>query len=137
MLNWIIDFSLRHRALVLVVSILVGVVGVASMNRLSIDAFPDVTDALVQINTVAPSLSPLEVEEQISAKVEQVMGGLPNLKLVRSMSKFGLSQVTVVFEDGTDLYFARSQVLERLQIVELPEGLDRPTMGPVATGLGE
>ena len=137
MLNWIIDVSLKNRALVLVISLFVAVAGVASMNRLSIDAFPDVTDVMVQINTVAPSLSPLEIEQQISAKVEQVMGGLPNLKLVRSMSKFGLSQVTVVFEDGTDIYFARSQVLERLQAVELPGGMERPTMGPVATGLGE
>ncbi len=111
--------------------------GVYSVQHLSVDAFPDVTDVMVQINTVAPALGPAEVEQQISAKVEQVMGGLPRLKLVRSMSKFGLSQVTLVFEDGTDIYFARAQVLERLQAVELPQGLERPTMGPVATGLGE
>jgi cobalt-zinc-cadmium resistance protein CzcA len=92
---------------------------------------------MVQVNTVAPALSPLEVESQISSKVETVMGGLPGVKLVRSMSKFGLSQITLVFEDGTDLYFARSQVLERLQAVELPAGFERPTMGPIATGLGE
>ncbi len=137
MLNWIIDASLRNRNLVLFVAAIAAAAGVVSMSQLSIDALPDVTDVLVQINTVAPALSPQEVEQQISAKVEQTMGGLPNLKLVRSMSKFGLSQVTVVFEDGTDLYFARSQVLERLQSVELPQGLERPTMGPVATGLGE
>ncbi len=137
MLNWIIEASLRHRKLVLVLSALVAVLGVYSVQQLSIDAFPDVTDVMVQINTVAPALGPAEVEQQISAKVEQVMGGLPHLKLVRSMSKFGLSQVTLVFEDGTDIYFARAQVLERLQAVELPQGLQRPTMGPVATGLGE
>ena len=137
MLNALIDASLRNRKLVLVLALLAVVTGAFSMSRLSIDAFPDVTDIMVQVNTVAPALSPLEVEQQISAKVEQVMSGIPNLKLVRSMSKFGLSQVTVVFEDGTDLYFARAQVLERLQAVELPEGIVRPTMGPIATGLGE
>ncbi len=137
MLNWIIEVSLRHRKLVLVLSALVAALGVYSVQHLSVDAFPDVTDVMVQINTVAPALGPAEVEQQISAKVEQVMGGLPRLKLVRSMSKFGLSQVTLVFEDGTDIYFARAQVLERLQAVELPQGLERPTMGPVATGLGE
>jgi cobalt-zinc-cadmium resistance protein CzcA len=137
MLNWIIEASLRNRKLVLVLAALAVVTGAMSMSKLSIDALPDVTDVMVQINTVAPALSPLEVEAQLSARIEATMGGLPNLKLVRSMSKFGLSQVTVVFEDGTDLYFARAQVLERLQSVELPEGLSRPTMGPVATGLGE
>ncbi|MBI2931958.1 MAG: efflux RND transporter permease subunit [Planctomycetes bacterium] len=137
MLNWIIDVSLKHRTLVLVLTIVLAGAGVFSLGRLSIDALPDVTDVMVQINTVAPALSPLEIEQQISAKIEQAMAGLPNLKLVRSLSKFGLSQVTLVFEDGTDLYFARAQALERLQSVELPEGPERPTLGPVATGLGE
>lgn len=137
MLNWLIDASLKNRKLVLVIALLAVATGAMSLSQLSIDAFPDVTDVMVQINTVAPALSPFEIEQQISAKIEAALGGLPNLKLVRSMSKFGLSQVTVVFEDGTDLYFARAQVLERLQSVELPAGLPRPTMGPVATGLGE
>lgn len=137
MLNWVIDASLRHRRLVLVIAFLAVAAGGISLSHLSIDAFPDVTDVLVQVNTVAPSLSPLEVEAQISAKVEQAIGGLPRLKLLRSMSKFGLSQVTIVFEDGTDLHFARSQVLERLLSVELPAGIARPALGPVATGLGE
>jgi len=137
MLNWIIEASLRHRKLVILLSLALVVTGLFSLRQLSFDAFPDVTDVMVQVNTIAPSLSPVEIERQISAKIEQVMGGLPNLNLVRSMSKFGLSQVTLVFEDGTDIYFARAQVLERLQSVELPEGLERPTMGPVATGLGE
>ncbi len=137
MLNRIIDASLRHRTLVLVLAGVFVVGGTYSMSKLSIDAFPDVTDVMVQVNTVAPALSPVEVESQISARVEQSLGGLPRLKLVRSMSKFGLSQVTLVFEDGTDLYFARAQVLERIQSVALPEGLERPTLGPVATGLGE
>jgi cobalt-zinc-cadmium resistance protein CzcA len=137
MLNWIIDFSLQNRKLVLLFSLLLIVTGVFAMRRLSIDAFPDVTDVMVQINTTAPALSPEEIEKQISARVEQAMAGIPNLKLVRSLSKFGLSQVTVVFKDGTDLYFARAQVLERLQAVELPTGMERPVMGPIATGLGE
>ncbi len=137
MLNWIIDASLKHRGIVLFASAVVIGVGLFSMRSLSIDAFPDVGDVMVQVNTVAPALGPLEVEQQISARVEQAMSGMPHLKLVRSMSKFGLSQVSIVFEDGTDLTFARAQVLERMQSVELPEGLERPEMGPIATGLGE
>jgi heavy metal efflux system protein len=137
MLNWIIDLSLRHRRVVVALTVVFAALSVFSLQRLSVDAFPDVTDVMVQVNTVAPALSPVEVEQQISAKVEQVMGGMPRLKLVRSMSKFGLSQVTLVFEDGTDVYFARAQVLERLQSVELPEGIERPKLGPIATGLGE
>lgn len=123
--------------MVLLLTAIVVVTGIGSLSRLSIDALPDVTDVMVQINTIAPGLDPLEVEQQLSFKVEQAMGGLPNLKLVRSMSKFGLSQTTLVFEDGTDIYFARAQILERLQRIELPEGIASPTMGPIATGLGE
>lgn len=116
--------------LVLAIALFATIGGAISMSRLSVDALPDVTDVMVQVNTSAPALSPVEVEQQISARIEQTMGGLPGLKLVRSMSKFGLSQVTLVFQDGTDLYFARAQVLERLQSVELPEGLERPKLGP-------
>lgn len=137
MLNYIIDASLRNRRIVLILTAVVGLAGIGSLSRLSIDALPDVTDVIVNINTIAPGLDPLEIEQQLSFKVEQAMGGLPNLKLVRSLSKFGLSQTTLVFEDGTDIYFARAQVLERLQRIELPEGISRPTMGPIATGLGE
>src|SRR5262245_55458126 len=137
MLNWIIDASLRHRKTVVVLALLACIAGGWSLSKLSLDALPDVTDVMVQINTPAPALSPLEVEQQISARVELAIGGISHLKLVRSTSKFGLSQVTVVFEDGTDLHSARTQVLERLQSVELPEGIARPTMGPIATGLGE
>lgn len=137
MLTWIITASLRNRGVVLALSAVLAGLGLWSMSRLSIDAFPDVTDVMVQVNTVAPALSPVEIEQQITARVEQSMGGLTNLKLVRSLSKFGLSQVTVVFDDGTDLHFARTQVMQRLGSVELPEGIERPTLGPVATGLGE
>jgi cobalt-zinc-cadmium resistance protein CzcA len=137
MLNAIIRFSLANRRLVLVLSALLIATGLFSMGRLSIDAFPDTTDVMVQINTVAPALGPVEVERQITARIEQALGGLPSLRLTRSVSKFGLSQVTVVFEDGTDLYFARQQVMERVSTLELPERIPRPTLGPVATGLGE
>ena len=89
------------------------------------------------LNTVAPALSPLEIEQQITFPVEQVIAGLPRLNEVRSISKFGLSQVTAIFEDGTDVYFARQVVMERLQTIELPAGTPRPELGPVATGLGE
>src|SRR6516162_6947072 len=137
MLNWIIDFALRHRLAVIVVALAAGVAGVFSLQRLDIDAFPDTTPVQVQINTVAPSLGPEEVEQQITFPVEQVLSGLPRLQNLRSVSKFGLSQVVVTFQDGTDIYFARQQVNERLATVELPVGLERPRMGPVATGLGE
>ena len=105
--------------------------------HLDIDAFPDTTPVQIQINTVAPSLAPEEVERQITFPVEQAISGLPGLDMVRSISKFGLSQVVVTFQDGTDIYFARQLVNERLGTVELPEGIERPQMGPVSTGLGE
>lgn len=137
MLNWLIDFSLRHRALVILGVMLLGGVGVASLRQLDIDAFPDTTPVMIQINTVAPALSPEEVERQITFPVEQAISGLPGLQDLRSISKFGLSQVVVIFEDGVDIYFARQLINERLSTVELPEGIQRPQMGPVSTGLGE
>ncbi len=137
MLNPIIDWSLRNRLLVMIATTAVIVAGVVAFRRLPIDAFPDTTPVQVQINTVAPALSPLEIERQATAPVEQAISGLPKLAEVRSISRFGLSQVTVVFEEGTDIYLARQVVSERLQAVELPPGIERPTLGPVATGLGE
>ena len=137
MLNFIIDWSLRHRIAVLMLTAGLVVVGLLALPRLDIDAFPDTTPVQVQINTVAPALAPEEVERSITAPIEQAIGGLPKVSLVRSISKFGLSQVTVVFADGTDIYFARQLVTERLGTVELPDGLNRPELGPVATGLGE
>jgi cobalt-zinc-cadmium resistance protein CzcA len=136
-LNRIIDFSLRHRLLVIAAALALVVGGVLSMRYLDIDAFPDTTPVQVQINTVAPALGPEEVEQQITFPVEQVLSGLPRLEQLRSVSKFGLSQVVVTFEDGTDIYFARQLVNERLTTAEIPEGIARPRMGPVATGLGE
>lgn len=137
MLNWVIDFSLRNRAVVLIAMLVVIVAGGWSLQYLDIDAFPDTTPVMVQINTTAPSLAPEEVERQITFPIEQVISGLPGLEKLRSISKFGLSQVVVVFEDSTDIYFARQLINERLTTVELPTGIERPKMGPVSTGLGE
>ena len=137
MLARILDWSLRHRAVVVLAWTAVAIAGVISWLRLPVDAFPDTTPTQVQVNTVAPSLAPLEIERQISIPVEASIGGLPGLVEVRSVSKFGFSQVTATFEEGTDVYLARQTLSERLQGVELPRGVDRPTLGPVATGLGE
>lgn len=137
MLNALISWSLRHRVLVLALTVVVVIAGIIALRRLDIDAFPDTTPVQVQINTVAPALASEEVERQITAPVEQAIGGLPRVEQVRSISKFGLSQVSVVFADGTDIYFARQLITERLGAVELPPGIERPQLGPVATGLGE
>jgi len=136
-LNRIIDFSLRHRAMVIVAVALAAAGGGAALSQLDVDAFPDTTPVQVQINTTAPALAPEEVERQITFPIEQAISGLPRVELVRSISKFGLSQVVVVFEDGVDIYFARQQINERLTAVELPAGITSPKMGPVSTGLGE
>ncbi len=137
MLNWVIDFSLRHRFFVLLGVAALAAAGVVSLYNLNIDAFPDTTPVMVQINTVMPALGPEEAERQITIPIEQALGGLPRLDGMRSISKFGLSQVVVTFEDGTDVYFARQVVNERLLSVELPQGSPRPELGPVSTGLGE
>jgi len=137
MLNWLIDFSLRNRALVLVAVLVVIVGGAFSLQYLDVDAFPDTTPVMVQINTVAAALSPEEEERQLTFPIEQAIAGLPGLQKLRSISKFGLSQVVVIFEDGTDIYFARQLINERMGTVALPDGIGRPEMGPVSTGLGE
>jgi cobalt-zinc-cadmium resistance protein CzcA len=137
MLNAIIDWSLRNRFIVLAGAVLFVILGLWSRAQLDIDAFPDTTPVQVQINTVAPGLAPEEVERQITYPIEQAINGLPRLQQLRSISKFGLSQVVVVFTDGTDIYFARQMINERLTVAEMPEGMPRPKMGPIATGLGE
>lgn len=137
MLSKIIELSLRHRLVVILAWAGIAIAGVVAFRRLPMDAFPDTTPVQVQINTVAPALSPLEIERQATALVEQAIGGLPGLSEVRSLSRFGLSQVTVTFEDGTDIWLARQVVGERLAGIELPPSVERPQMGPVATGLGE
>ena len=113
------------------------VLGVLSFRSLPFDAFPDTTPVQVQVNAVAPTLTPLEVERQLTVPVEQSLLGLPRLEELRSVSRFGLAQVTLKFADGTELGSARQQVLERLSRAKLPDGFDRPTLGPVTTGLGE
>ena len=137
MLNAIIRWSVRHRVAVLLCGLALTMLGLYALSRLPFDAFPDTTPVQVQINTTAPALSPLEVERQITVPVEQAISGLPGLHEVRSLSKFGLSQVTVIFEDDTDIYLGRQVVAERVGGVELPPGIQRPQLGPVATGLGE
>ncbi|MBI47651.1 MAG: CusA/CzcA family heavy metal efflux RND transporter [Marinobacter sp.] len=138
MINAILRFSVERRFLTLsLILVLVGV-GLWSFQRLPIDAVPDITNVQVQINTEAPGYSPLEAEQRITFPVETALYGLPNLSYTRSISRYGLSQVTVVFEEGTDIYFARNLINERLGTIKnaLPPGLE-PEMGPIATGLGE
>ncbi len=136
-LNRIIDCSLRNRLLVIIGVMAAAVAGAIALQQLDVDAFPDTTPVQVQINTVAPSLGPEEVERQITFPIEQAITGLRGLEQLRSISKFGLSQVVVLFEDGTDIYFARQLINERLATVGMSQGIGRPKMGPVATGLGE
>jgi heavy metal efflux system protein len=139
MLERIIEFSIRQRAIVLLATIALTGIGLLSFTKLPIDAVPDITNVQVQINTNVPALSPVEVEQQITFPIEWSMGGLPNVEQIRSISRYGLSQVTVVFEDGTDIFWARQLVGERLTEARgsLPEGLAEPQMGPISTGLGE
>lgn len=137
MLNRIIDLSLRYRALVFLATALLAVVGVISFLQLPFDAFPDTTPVQVRVDAVAPALSPLEVEREITFPLEQVIGGMPGLLEVRTVSKFGFAQLTAIFEDGTNVNDARQAVSERLQSVDLPPGVDRPALGPISTGLGE
>lgn len=139
MIESIIRFSIKQRLLVLMLVFFLMVGGAFSLQKLPIDAVPDITNVQVQILTAAPSLAPLEVERQITFPVEIAMSGLPGVAEVRSVSKFGLSAVTVVFDDSTDTYFARQLVLERLSDVrrQIPESVGSPEMGPISTGLGE
>jgi cobalt-zinc-cadmium resistance protein CzcA len=137
MLNHLIQFSLNNRFVILLLAILLVVVGVNSAQQLPLDAFPDTTPNQVQINTIAPALSPEEIERLITYPVELSLGGLAGLEEIRSVSKFGLSQVVAIFSDDINIYFARQQINERLGEIQLPPGIAKPTMGPVATGLGE
>ena len=138
MLERIVYFSIRQRWPVLFAVLGLCALGVYNFQRLPIDAVPDITNVQVQINTEAPGFSPLESEQRVTFPIETAIAGLPRLEYTRSISRYGLSQVTVVFEDGTDIYFARQLINERLQEVksQLPQGLE-PGMGPIATGLGE
>ncbi|MGU7811395.1 efflux RND transporter permease subunit [Burkholderia sp. AW49-1] len=138
MFERLIRFAIAHRWLVMLAIAAVAALGVFSYQKLPIDAVPDITNVQVQINTAAPGYSPLEAEQRITYPVETVMAGLPGLEQTRSISRYGLSQVTVIFKDGTDIYFARQLVNERIQEAKdkLPAGI-APAMGPTSTGLGE
>jgi cobalt-zinc-cadmium resistance protein CzcA len=138
MLERIIHISIRHRWLVLFAVFGICILGIYNFKRLPIDAVPDITNVQVQVNTEAPGYTPLEVEQRITYPIETAIAGIPKLDYTRSISRYGLSQVTVVFEEGTNIYFARQLLAERLQEIksEIPAGID-PMMGPIATGLGE
>ncbi len=138
MLESVLHFSIKNRWLILLLTALVAAVGVFSLKRLPIDAVPDITNNQVQINAMAPSLSPTEVEKQVTFPIENALAGIPGLQSTRSLSRNGFSQVTAVFDDDLNIYFARQQVTERLGEAKesLPEGVE-PVMGPIATGLGE
>ncbi|PXX38464.1 MULTISPECIES: efflux RND transporter permease subunit [Burkholderia] len=138
MFERLIRFAIAHRWLVMLAIAAVAALGVFSYQKLPIDAVPDITNVQVQINTAVPGYSPLEAEQRITYPIETVMAGLPGLEQTRSISRYGLSQVTVIFKDGTDIYFARQLVNERIQEAKdkLPAGI-APAMGPTSTGLGE
>ncbi|NVZ19401.1 CusA/CzcA family heavy metal efflux RND transporter [Pseudomonas costantinii] len=138
MFERLIQFAIEQRIIVLLAVLLMAGVGIASYQKLPIDAVPDITNVQVQINSAAAGFSPLETEQRITFPIETAMAGLPGLQQTRSLSRSGLSQVTVIFKDGTDLFFARQLVNERLQVAreQLPAGIET-AMGPISTGLGE
>lgn len=138
MFERIIRFAIEHRWLVMLAVLGMAGYGIYSYQQLPIDAVPDITNVQVQVNTSAPGYSPLETEQRVTYPLETVMSGLPNLEQTRSLSRYGLSQITVIFKDGTDIFFARQLVNERLQGAkdQLPSGIT-PSLGPISTGLGE
>ena len=139
MLNSLISGALNNRFMVLALTIIISVVGASAAIRLPLDAVPDLTNIQVQVITEAAALSPLEVETLLSFPVEGAMSGLPDVEQIRSISKFGISVVTIVFHEGTDLYRARQLVAERLPRAaeNIPPGYGTPMLGPIATALGE
>ena len=138
MIDRILQFSIKYRVFIVVLGLLLLGGGLYSATKLPIDAVPDVTSNQVQINTLAPGFAPLEMEKYVSFPIEVAMSSLPRKEEIRSISQFGLSQVTVTFEDGVDIYWARQLVLERLMEAEreLPPGV-APELSPISTGLGE
>ena len=138
MLESLVAWSIRQRVLVVVLTLATGLLGAFAFQRLPIDAVPDITNNQVQVNTLVPGLSPFEIEQQVTTPIETALGGIPGLQSVRSLSRNSFSQITAVFEDDVDIWFARNQVAERISSVQelLPIGAE-PAMGPVATGLGE
>ncbi|MFN6053109.1 MAG: efflux RND transporter permease subunit, partial [Planctomycetia bacterium] len=137
MIGSLLEIVLKHRWLVFIIFVGFAAFSLWRLPNLAIDAFPDTTPVQVQVNTYAAGLAAEEVERQVTFPIEQEISGIPRLSALRSLSKFGLSQVTITFEEGTSIYFARQQVSERLGNVTLPLGVARPQLGPIATGLGE
>lgn len=137
MLEKVIRVSVERRGIVIALWALVAALGAAAFAELPFDAFPDVTPVQVQVNVAAQALSPLEIEALVTAPVEAALSGIPGLVQLRSLSRPGLSQTTLVFEDGTDVFRARAAAAERVARIELPSGIERPAIGPMATGLGE
>lgn len=139
MINALIRFSIAQKLVVLLLVAIMAAAGAYSLINLPIDAVPDVTNVQVQVLTNAPSLAPLEIERQITFPIEVAMSGIPGVEEIRSVSKFGISNVTIVFEESTDIYFARQLILERMATAreQIPPGIGSPEMGPIATGLGE
>jgi cobalt-zinc-cadmium resistance protein CzcA len=138
MINWIVSFAVKRRMMVLALTFLFAGFGVYNIQNLAVDAVPDITNVQVQINTKAPGFTPLEVEQRITYLVETAMAGIPKLDYTRSLSRYGLSQVTIIFDEGTDIYWARQQIGERIQSIraDLPNNVE-PNLGPIASGLGE
>ncbi len=138
MIEKLLQFAIARRGLVMALMLLISALGIYNFLRLPIDAVPDITNVQVIVNVPAPGYTPLEAEQRVSVPLETAMLGIPKLDYTRSLARYGLAQVTVVFEDGTDIYFARQQVAERMNAAksQLPPGLE-PSMGPIATGLGE
>ena len=139
MLSALLEWSLRNRVLVIVTALLMVGIGIYNLRRLPIDALPDITTNQVQILTRAAPIGPVEVERYITFPVEAAMSGLPDLEEIRSISRFGLSAITVVFKDQVPIYLARQMVTERLTQAkeQIPQGFGTPELGPVTTGLGE
>ncbi|MBX9747827.1 MAG: efflux RND transporter permease subunit, partial [Hyphomonadaceae bacterium] len=138
MISRLLELAVKARWAVVIVTLIVAAIGIFNIVRLPIDAVPDITNKQVQINTVAPEFGPLDVERLVTYPVETAMSGIVGLESTRSISRNGFSQVTVVFGDNVDVYFARQQVAERLTQAResLPSGVE-PQMGPISTGLGE
>jgi cobalt-zinc-cadmium resistance protein CzcA len=138
MIARIVNVSVRHPWQILIAALFAALVGAFALARLPIDAVPDITNTQVQINVVVPALAPADVERQVTYPIETAFAGTPGLESTRSLTRHGFAQVTTVFKDGTDVYFARQQIAERLRSVErsLPPGATA-SMGPIATGLGD
>lgn len=138
MLEAIVNLAIARRGVVLILVLALVGLGLWNFTQLPIDAVPDITNVQVSVNTAAPGYTPLETEQRITFPIETAMAGLPRLASTRSVSRYGLSQVTIIFEEGTDIYFARQQISERINSIkgDLPANLE-PTLGPIATGLGE